>query len=249
MATDVELHRLDAHPRAGRSGQGPSAGLHELDAGNGCEGLLFVPRSYSPHRPAPLAVLCHGAGSEARAGIAPLFCVADEAGIVLLAPDAHGATWDLLTGDGGADAVTIDALLTQVFDDLAIDHERIGLGGFSDGASYALSMGLANGHLFTHLIAFSPGFAAPPASRGEPRVFISHGRDDRVLPIERCSRRIVPALREAGLEVVYEEFDDGHTVPSAVAREAAEWLTGERLPVPLQHEAPGEPGEPRGAPG
>jgi phospholipase/carboxylesterase len=245
MATQLDVHRVACHPRDGRSGQGPAAGLHEVSAGPGQEGMLFVPTTYSPHRLAPLAVMCHGAGSEARAGIAPLYAVAEEAGLVLLAPDARDATWDLLLGDGGHDAATIDALLRQVFEELAIDHERIALGGFSDGASYALSVGLANGDLFSHLIAFSPGFASPPARRGRPRVFISHGREDRVLPIERCSRRIAPALREAGLEVVYEEFADGHTVPAGVAREAAEWLTGDRLPVPIQHEAPGEPGEPQ----
>ena len=60
--------------------------------------------------------------------------------------------------------------------------------GFSDGASYALSIGLANGDLFGHVLAWSPGFVAPPEFVGRPRVFVSHGTDDRVLPIDRCSR-------------------------------------------------------------
>jgi phospholipase/carboxylesterase len=34
----------------------------------------------------------------------------------------------------------------------------VALGGFSDGASYALSLDLTNGDLFASLIAFSPGF-------------------------------------------------------------------------------------------
>src|SRR3712207_7974813 len=51
--------------------------------------------------------------------------------------------------------------------------------GFSDGASYALSLGIPNGDLFTHLVAFSPGFAAPDGQRGHPRVFVGHGVDDR----------------------------------------------------------------------
>ena len=38
--------------------------------------------------------------------------------------------------------------------------------GFSDGASYALSLGAANGDLFTHIAAFSPGFMRPPVSVG-----------------------------------------------------------------------------------
>jgi predicted esterase len=35
----------------------------------------------------------------------------------------------------------------------------LAVSGFSDGASYALSIGPANGDLFTHVMAFSPGFA------------------------------------------------------------------------------------------
>lgn len=34
--------------------------------------------------------------------------------------------------------------------------------GFSDGASYALSLGLPNGNLFSHIVAFSPGFMRAP---------------------------------------------------------------------------------------
>jgi hypothetical protein len=68
-------------------------------------------------------------------------------------------------------------------------------GGLSDGASYALSLGLLNGDLFTHVIAFSPGFVAKGTRRGNPQVFVSHGLRDQVLPIDRCSRRIVRDLR------------------------------------------------------
>src|SRR6202030_4387442 len=57
------------------------------------------------------------------------------------------------------------------------------------------------------------------------RIYISHGTADTVLPIDRCSRRIVPALRAAGYEVTYEEFDGGHTVPPATADRAFAWWT------------------------
>jgi hypothetical protein len=57
---------------------------------------------------------------------------------------------------------------------------------FSDGASYALTLGLTNGDLLDSVLAFSPGFAAPMVTHGAPRVSISHSDDDRVLPIDRC---------------------------------------------------------------
>jgi phospholipase/carboxylesterase len=94
-----------------------------------------------------------------------------------------------------------------------VDPERVAVGGFSDGASYALSIGLNNGGLFRHVLAFSPGFAAPTRHEGRPRVFVSHGVDDRVLPIDPCSRRLVPMLRGGGLRRGLREFDGGHVVP------------------------------------
>jgi phospholipase/carboxylesterase len=85
---------------------------------------------------------------------------------------------------------------------------------------------VANGDVFSHLVAFSPGFMAPPAERDRPRVFVSHGTQDAVLPIDRCSRRLVPALRRAGYEVRYDEFSGGHVVPPENASAAAQWLLG-----------------------
>ena len=84
--------------------------------------------------------------------------------------------------------------------------------------------GVTKRDLFTHLLAFSPGFAAPAGRAGSPRIFVSHGTRDAVLPIDRCSRRIVPTLRRAGYDVTYREFDGGHAVPPEVAREAADWF-------------------------
>jgi predicted esterase len=63
---------------------------------------------------------------------------------------------------------------------------------------------------------------------GSPRVFVSHGTRDGWLPIERCSRRIVPRLRRAGYDVRYREFEGGHVEPSEIGREAAEWFTTEQ---------------------
>ncbi len=51
-----------------------------------------------------------------------------------------------------------------------MDAGRVGIGGFSDGASYALSLGLTNGDLFTHVLAFSPGFMRPASQVGRPKV-------------------------------------------------------------------------------
>jgi phospholipase/carboxylesterase len=51
-----------------------------------------------------------------------------------------------------------------------------------------------------------------------------------VLPIDRCSRRIVPQLERAGYDVLYREFDGGHTISPDIASEAVSWFTQEKFP-------------------
>ncbi len=200
-------------------------GTTPLGLARGRDGLVHVPAA-ATSRPAPLVVVLHGAGSSASAAMVLLEDLADAHGLVLLAPDSRGSTWDVIRGGFGPDVTFIDRALEHVFAHPSIDPARVALAGFSDGASYALSLGIGNGDLFTHLIAFSPGFAAPAAQVGRPRVFATHGIGDSVLPIDRCSRRLVPALRAGGYDVTYEEFAGGHTVPSELGRGAVEWLLG-----------------------
>jgi predicted esterase len=193
------------------------------DAGRGA--LLYVPASYRADHPPPLVVMLHGAGGSPRGGLRPFISLADSVGLILLAPQSQGATWDVVRGRFGPDVTVIDRMLRHVFAHYAVDTTRLAVAGFSDGASYALSLGITNGDLFTHVIAFSPGFMVPARQRGEPRLFVSHGRQDPILSIDRCSRPIVRRMRDAGYDVRYQEFDGGHTVPPEIAREALAWLT------------------------
>lgn len=187
-------------------------------------GLISVPPGYDPRRPAPLLVLLHGACGEARQALGWLQAAADENGLILLAPQSEGRTWDVIRGGFGPDVQRIDDALSEVFRRFTIDPGRVAIGGFSDGASYALSLGVINGTLFRRVIAFSPGFVAASFAVDHPRFFVSHGTGDTVLPIDACSRRLVPKLKDAGFEVLYREFDGGHTVPADVAREAIDWF-------------------------
>jgi phospholipase/carboxylesterase len=219
----AEQGRLLARPKQAK--QEAQLGLQPLGFGGKRDALLYVPPDYKPDRPAPLAVMLHGAGGSAQPALGFLKGFADKAGIILLAPESRRQTWDVILGSFGPDVVFINRALEHVFDRYAIDAAHIAAGGFSDGASYALSLGITNGYLLTHIIAFSPGFLAPAGQAGAPRIFISHGKKDQVLPIERCSRKIVPQLQRANYDVRYKEFDGPHTVPHEIAREAVEWFT------------------------
>lgn len=216
---------LLARPKQKLEGGSAAKGRQTLKVEGGREGLLYVPDGYAPERPAPLALMLHGAGGDARHGLSLLQSFADKSGIILLAPSSRDQTWDVLVNRYGADVAVIDRALEQTFSRYAVDQKRLAVGGFSDGASYALSLGLTNGDLFTHVIAFSPGFMAPSRQKGSPRLYISHGTGDRVLPIDRCSRRIVPQVTRAGYDVKYREFDGPHTIPPEIAREAVDWFT------------------------
>jgi predicted esterase len=190
----------------------------------GDEALVRVPQGYDPSRPAALVLLLHGAGGDARGGLALLEAEADAAGLLLAALPSADRTWDGVLGRPGPDAGAVDDLLAVVFERYAVDERRVAVGGFSDGASYALGLGMANGDLFGHVVAFSPGFVAGDGRRGMPRLFLSHGTSDRVLPIDRCSRPIARRTEEAGYDVTFLEFDGGHEVPAATRLAAVRWL-------------------------
>jgi predicted esterase len=183
--------------------------------------LAYVasPASADPYR---LVLLLHGAGGAPRQGIDLLRPVADQHRLLLLAPKSSASTWDLIVDGYGPDVRRIDRVLEQTFD--AYPVEGCTIGGFSDGASYAICLGLTNGDLFDSVLAFSPGFAAPLVMHGKPQVLVTHGIHDRVLPIDRCSRRLVPRLRTLGYAVTYDEFAGGHEVPDPVLQRAVRWL-------------------------
>ena len=212
-----------------------TTGIQKLNISTLRDGVLYVPRNVKT--PAPLLLMLHGSGASGEAILHRVQPLADAVGAIVVAPDAREYTWDAALGtvraDGaalsrmGSDVAYIDKALSLVFSRYAIDRHRIAIGGFSDGASYALSLGLTNGDLFSHVIAFSPGFVRLKSTTGEPRVFLSHGRSDQVLPIEKCGRPIAAALTRSGYDVEYIEFDGQHTVPQVIAERAlVSWFAG-----------------------
>ena len=78
--------------------------------------------------------------------------------------------------------------------------------------------------MFSRVLAMSPGVMQPAAVRGKPRIFISHGTTDPVMPIDITSRKFVPRLKGLGYDVTYREYEGRHQLPPAVAQEAMEWF-------------------------
>ncbi|MCU1237623.1 MAG: phospholipase/Carboxylesterase [Candidatus Solibacter sp.] len=215
--------RLTARPAKDAAGCEP--GLHPLGLRSERDPQLYVPKSADPERAAPLLVYLHGATGSEREGIRRLSGLADELGFLLLSPASEGGTWDGIREGYGSDVRSVDEALQRTFGKRRVDPRRLALAGFSDGASYGLGLGLANGDLFASVLAFSPGFIPGGSTRtGRPRVFVSHGTRDSILPIDACSRRLVPELKRAGYPVTYREFDGPHGVPPEIARDAMKWF-------------------------
>jgi predicted esterase len=210
--------------RAARAADPTRFGENPLKIGADRDGLLYIPRGYKEGVAMPLVLMLHGAGSTSR-GVSYAFEIADDLGAIVLAPDSRDeATWDMLLHGFGDDVAFIGAALKETYARCSVDRKRMAIAGHSDGASYALSLGLGTGETFGHVMAFSPGVMQPVEVHGKPRIFISHGRSDSVMPIDVTSRQFVPRLKKLGYDVTYREYEGRHGVPPAVVREGFTWF-------------------------
>jgi phospholipase/carboxylesterase len=62
-------------------------------------------------------VLLHGAGGAARRVIDNNRARAEEFGVIVLAPESRGMTWDIVRGEFGEDVRFIDRALDRLFTD------------------------------------------------------------------------------------------------------------------------------------
>lgn len=213
-------------------GEQPLAGVSWAD--------VYLPHSYDPARPAPMAVLLHGSGDRGRTMIDAFADLAEQHGVILLAIDSEAYSWDIMVKGArlrnttripgwGDDVGRIDSALARAFDLYAVDPRRIALVGFSDGAGYGLSLGANNADLFSTVIAFAPGLLTRIDGQARGRVFIAHGEQDRVLPAAPSRDIFAPALRQLGFGVTLRLFQGRHEMPENIRAEAfAWWLRPER---------------------
>jgi predicted esterase len=197
-------------------------GRHGLQFPEGREAVLVVPEGLGTDVPVPMLVLCHGAGGAADKVLPHFVRWARARRFLLLAPQSMFPTWDLVIGGHGPDLERLDTALQQVAACFRLDPARLAIAGFSDGGSYALSVGLSNGDLFSHVIALSAGFMNTFTRQGTPKVFIAHGRSDTQLPFDTSARPHALKLLEEGVDLTLLPFDGDHRiVPEVVARAMA----------------------------
>ena len=162
---------------------------------------------------APLIVVLHGAGGDARYFLDQFKHDADRRGAILLSVQSSGRTWaQRKPRDDEADVANIEAAIAELTAKAPIDEGRTTVMGFSDGASYALSIGMAYPGLFRTIVAFSPGYAfAPSDIDTQQRIFIAHSRRDPILPAANV-RDMIKGLESAGYSPEVRWFNGGHEI-------------------------------------
>ena len=93
-----------------------------------------------------------------------------------------------------------------------------------------MSLGITNGQFVTHIIVSSAGFMTVQHQEGAPRIFMSHGTQDEQIPIGRSGRKHSAALRQAGYDVTYVEYNGPHAYqPEVVEQAVAFFLPGKSV--------------------
>jgi phospholipase/carboxylesterase len=210
------------HPEPGKDRLPP--GRNRLGLAEERDAILFVPPGLEEHTAVPLFVMFHGAGGFPEKVLPFIEAHAAKHKFLVLAPHSTYATWDLVIGGNGPDLERLHQALTEVASRYRLERNRIAFAGFSDGASYALSIGVTNGDIASHVIAFSGGFFSVFMQEGTPKVFIAHGVRDEQLPIHTSGRANAAKLKTAGYDVHYVEFEGLHVIHPPAVEAAVEFF-------------------------
>ncbi len=110
-----------------------------------------------------------------------------------------------------------------------LPHEKLILGGFSQGSMVATQIVLSEPDRFKGLTILSgtlvhAGVLRKLAAKGHPfPVFQSHGTGDQVLPYEGAEK-LKDLFEESGWEIEFHPFRGGHEIPLTVIRELRNYL-------------------------
>jgi polyhydroxybutyrate depolymerase len=194
------------------------------------EYMVYVPDSYDPARPAPVAYVFHGAGSNkeqqfAYSGYAPY---ADEDGALLVLPDALGEPkrWSPLGAafagvEGVNDLAFFDDLTAAVMSSFCVDPERVLVTGMSSGGFMAASVGCTHAD---ELAAVGPVtatvWAEPLCGDAEPVAYqYFHGTDDPVVLYEGGGERHTQPVVETSQAWADQNGCDGEPMDERIGDE------------------------------
>jgi phospholipase/carboxylesterase len=181
-------------------------------------------------------VLLHGRGADEN-DLFPLLDVLDPErrfdGFSPRAPlslPPGGAHWYIVPRVGYPDPATFTTAYREASAWLdSLPHERLVLGGFSQGAVMSYALGLGTGRRRPAAIAAFSGFIPQvdgwelDVDRPLPPVAIGHGTFDPIISVE-FGRAARDTLVGAGAEVLYKEYPLPHTLDPEFLAEVRDWL-------------------------
>jgi len=211
--------------------QGPQGGPVQIVAPWG--GLSVHEAGVPLKRAKRALLLIHGYGADANDLREVGLRLSDESRkeTAILLPEAPiglaqgGFAWFELNGAGFDDAVAKLRALLAYF------HEQYpkmpyALGGFSQGAILTANLLSATAPNLRALLIFSGAdlVGTPPADSAVRRpVFISHGREDRMLSFNQ-GKQLADAFATWGYKVEWLPFSGGHNIPPTIVAAAEEFL-------------------------
>jgi predicted esterase len=207
---------------------------------------LYTPDEIDPARTYPLLTVLHGAGRQDEALMRAYRHEAEQRQALVLVARSFHMTWDLIAlGIQGGAALTADAPSARpdldffefaydlIYRRYPVDRGRQGLIGYSDGASYGLSIGLSNPGIFCAVMAWAAGFLALESDVAEPgtqrpAVFLEYGTHDELFPFEQVALPMKRHLEELGCALTFVVDEGGrHWPPSEFQPEALDWFFSE----------------------
>jgi predicted esterase len=194
--------------------------------------ILLTPDEIDRSQTYPLVTVLHGAGRQDEQ-LARVFRDEPERRQALfLIPRSILPTWDLIAGGGRPDLDFLEYAYDLIYRRYPIDPAGQALLGYSDGASYALSVGLTNPRIFSAIMGWAAGFKVTDSeaispSDPKPRILLEYGTHDPVFPFEQIALPMRDHLRSLGYETEFRVDEGGKHWPSSTFHsEALDWFFG-----------------------
>lgn len=220
------------HKTPEATGEEPPTGHVSVERG-ASRAVLLTPPEIDPSRLYPLVTVLHGAGRQDELLVRACREEPAKRDALFLVPRSLHPTWDLLACDERPDLDFLEWSYDLIYRRYPVDPARQALLGYSDGASYALSVGLSNPHVFRAVMAWAAGFVAlddrqlGPADR-KPEVLLEYGTHDELFPFERVALPMRANLEQLGYRVEFRVDEGGRHWPSgSFQSEALDWFFSE----------------------
>lgn len=225
LALHIEPREVEPRDEA------PPVGFVQVEQGP-ARAVLLTPEPIDPERRYPLVTVFHGAGRQDEMLVKGLRDEPDARQAFFLIPRSLDPTWDLISGPSRHDLDFLEYAYDLIGRRYPIDYARQVLMGYSDGASYALSVGISNGRHFDALIGWAAGFLVVDPDRFDPeapkpRLYLEYGSHDPLFPFEHVALPMRERLEEAGFDLTFSVDEGGRHWPSgSFHREALDWYFG-----------------------